>query len=362
MRLNILLIVIYCFIFNNAYGQAKNKTDFSVMANYHYGVLLPEYQMVNYLANDYIRALDLSIYKKSTGKNFWEQLYNYPEYGFSLYYTTLGNNSIFGKEIALNYFFKLFIISKKRFQLYNRTGIGLSYVSEKYNSVENYMNVAIGSHANIHFNIRLGASYLITKKYKLNMGISFDHLSNANTSEPNLGLNSITTYTGICYYFGNPPKLVNNIIAKFKPENYFEVFANVGGKHTRALSSNYYPTFSTAFEYHRSVFPAIHFGTGIDLFYDGSIYEQFKNIESDYKNSYGYQSGIHISQTFVYNRLKIELQEGIYILLPEKIANNKIYTKVILKYYITPKINVRLLMKSYLHILNYPEIGVGYKF
>lgn len=342
-------------------GQSKFSDNFKIMGNYHYGYVLPEYSFVNLISNAPISSFDLCLLKETKGKNIWQQLYKYPEYGLSFFYSSLGNDDVLGREIALNYFFKVHLISKKRFKFFNRTGIGLGYVSEKFDLEENYLNVATGSHLNMHFNFRFGASYEFTDKLGLNAGISFDHFSNANTSEPNLGINYFTGYTGISYLIGERKEITKIELEDHKIVNEFEAFVSLGGKHARNLSSKYFLVSSLSLQVKRSFFRAFHLGAGVDLFYDSSVSSQLDNDVLEYKSAYQFQTGIHISQSIIYSRFSVTLQEGIYLGLKEKVDDYVMYNRGILRYQLTENTSIRLAMKSHLHILDYPEIGLGFK-
>lgn len=161
-------------------AQSKWTDDLEIRANYHYGFVLPEYQNFIYLVDAPIQSFELGIVKQATGKNDWQQLYHYPAYGVSLFYSTLGNKEVNGQELALYPYFILHLISKKRFSLDNQIGIGIGYTNKKFDLNNNYQNVAVGSNFNIHFNLKLGAKYQLLKHISLGTGLSFDHFSNGN--------------------------------------------------------------------------------------------------------------------------------------------------------------------------------------
>jgi hypothetical protein len=48
--------------------------------------------------------------------------------------------------------------------------------------------------------------------------------------------------------------------------------------------------------------------------------------------------------------------------LKEMVGNHPIYSRGIMEYQINRHFLVRFAMKSHLHILDFPEIGFGYKF
>ncbi len=198
----LLTTVLFCSITFQIQAQNKFSDNLKLQVNYHFGVALPEYEFLTYIIDDYVQSVDISLIKETIGKNYWQQIFKYPEYGVSLYYSTLGNNEILGKEIALTGFFRVNFISRSRFRFYNRTGAGFSYVSRKFDFDDNFLNVAVGSHFNMHFNFRLGVNFSLSEKIELNTGLSFDHFSNANISEPNLGLNNLSAYGGLSYRLG----------------------------------------------------------------------------------------------------------------------------------------------------------------
>ncbi len=357
-----LIIIIYLLHTVQTHAQKRISEDLNGMVNFHFGYNLPEYPFISSITEDYIRSLDISFFKETTGKNIWQQLYNYPSYGVSLFYSTLGNDAQFGRELALNYFVKLYFFPGNRFRLFTRTGLGVSYVNRKFNLQDNYLNVAVGSHVNIHFNMRFGANYPLSDKFSLNTGLSFDHFSNANTSEPNLGLNYLTAYGGVSYSLGKKSERKIHIIEAHVKENTFAFYASIGGKFARALTSDYFLTSSYSFEFNRIYSRKFHFGIGSDLFYDSSVETGMKNNNLDYKNSDSFQTGIHISQSIVYNHISLSIQEGVYLFLTEQVDNYRFYNRGILKYQINDHLIIRLAMKSHLHILDYPELGFGYKF
>ena len=340
-------------------AQSKFTDDLSVRAYYHYGFVIPEYQYFTYLVKDNVRSFELNLSKQTIGKNYWQQLYKYPEYGISIFYSTLGNDDVFGREIAFYPYFITHIISKKKFSLDNQIGMGLSYVTKRFDLDNNYQDIGVGSKMNIHFNFKLGGKYQLQKKVFLNSGIAFDHFSNGNLQEPNLGINYVTFYGGIGYLIGDQSEKISHQVEPHKPGNEFNVIYSFGAKHSRALQSNLYFTSSVSLELRRKLFRKFHMAIGPDLFYDSSAKTDMQNV-AVYKTIYNYRTGIHISQEFVYDKLSLVLQEGVYLLLVDKVNYNVMYNRGIIRYKISDQLFINISMKSHLHILDYPELGLGF--
>lgn len=360
MRWRCCILVLFCLIANHVSAQNRCMNNLDVSANYHYGFMLPEYSSLLYLVDRPIQSFSLNFSRKTTGRNQWEQLFNYPEYGLALFHSTLGNDRIHGREISVYPYFRLDILAGKRFDLYNETGMGVSYVSEKFDLENNYLNVAVGSHLNIHFNLKFGVQYKTHQRIKLNSGVSFDHFSNSNTTEPNLGLNYATLYAGVKYRLGSKAEKQAVTLTPHEKKIHYEFIYSAGGKHPRAVGSRIYFTSSATFELKWHLFRVFHLGVGADLFYDRSTEAEMRTLElTNYRKLYDLRSGIHFSQEVVYNRFSLILQEGFYLILKDQVEQHVMYNRGIVRYRISDHFLVQLAMKSHLHILDYPEIGIG---
>jgi hypothetical protein len=359
------IVIILCFslvISHSTFSQRSFSDDLHVHVSTNVGYNLPTYPFISSNTNNIVSSVELSLFKETNGSNLWDEIYKYPDHGVSLFFSTLGNNEVFGRELALTYFFRKYLLRKEKFRLYTRIGIGLSYVNRKYKIENNYLNVAVGSNLNIHFNYRLGASYALSDRYKLFGGISFDHLSNGNTAEPNLGLNYLTAFFGGSMALGEITDKQENEIPVHKNRNSSILFASMGGKHSRALSAKFFLTSSLSYEFRRAFFRRLHFGIGADLFYDSSVQNSLEKQGEKFSSSDSFQTGIHISQSIIYGKFMLSLQEGIYIGLKERVDKYAVYTRGLVQYNFAKHWSLRVAMKSHFHILDYPEFGFGYKF
>jgi hypothetical protein len=245
---------------------------------------------------------------------------------------------------------------------YNQTGMGVSYVTRKFDPIDNYRNIAVGSHLNIHFNLKFGINYQVLERTNLHVGLSFEHFSNAKMRHPNLGLNYVTGYSGISYKIGQHYPIKTYELEPHRSKIVSELIFSCGSKRPTGLSSDSYFTSSGTFELKWQLFRAVHFGVGTDIFYDASTELEMSALEVDgYKNTYDFRTGLHLSQEFMYGRLSLIFQEGFYMGLVDKVKKRRMYNRGIVRYRVIQNCFVQLAMKSHLHVLDYPEIGLGYK-
>lgn len=362
------LRILTCLIFflNGAFSvsaQLFSKENSALRLDGHFGYVIPEYKHFTYLVESPVSGFELSFYKRTTGKTIWESLYHYPEYGITLLFTSLGNDRVFGHELALYPYFQTFLIRKERFQLTNQFGLGLGYATKKFDLETNYENISVGSRINLHFNYKLGTRFKISDRLSANLGLSFTHYSNANMAEPNLGMNLFTAFGGMNYSMTDPQELIHPEIPAHIPNHEFAIIYAAGGKHTRALQSTVYFTSSLSLEHKYHWKRKFHFGGGLDLFFDSST-ETEMNAKGNniYQTRDAFRSGIHLSQELIFDRFSFIFQQGVYLGLLDKVDNSAFYNRGILRWKFNEHFLMHISMKSHLHILDYPELGFGYFF
>lgn len=361
---NYFLIILLTIARQTTFAQEKEpfSHNLSVRVDGHYGFVIPEYKHFNLLVNKPTQALEVSLFKRTTGKTDWEQLYKYPEYGLTLQYTSLGNNEILGHEIGLFPFVQSFIIRKPKFQFTHLFGLGLGYATKRFDIETNYNNISVGSHLNIHFNFKLGTRFVLSPKWSFQSGLSFTHYSNANMAEPNLGVNLFSAFAGISFAAGQQDDFKKSEITQHTPKHEFAFIYAAGGKHTRALQSTIYFTSSLSGEYKYHWKPKLHLGVGADFFYDSSTETEMGFGNTVHKPIDDFRTGLHLSQELVYSKFSFILQEGMYLGLTDQVNNAKMYNRAILRWKFNDHYLMSVSMKSHLHILDYPELGFGYFF
>ncbi|NIJ44092.1 hypothetical protein FHR24_000531 [Wenyingzhuangia heitensis] len=353
--------IIYLSCISTSFGQKTSIGNIKVFFNAQVGSNMDE-EPVRSITNQTIQAFEIGLIKETIGNNEWEQLYNYPEYGISLFYSSLGNNQVFGHEIAVVPFIKIKLFSKNNFSVFGRIGMGFSYLNTITDPVLNPENPATSNHYNFHTNLRTGITYLISKRMELNSGISFDHISNGNTKKPNLGLNNITAYAGLSYVLQPRIAKKQTPTPPHSKHNDLLVYLGIGGKRSN-FNSSYYIVHSLSTELRRSLTKMFSLGIGTNIYWDPSVKPSLLYLNKESSLLDNLQTGVYISQSFNYNKLSISLQEGAYVFLYDKVDKNYFYTSANLAYNFYKKLFIRLSLKSHkFHILDHPEIGLGYKF
>jgi len=133
--------------------------------------------------------LDIGILRKDTS-SLWARYYNYPKTGVSLFVSTIGNNDVFGTQIAVLPYISFNILKKKKGIYSLKLGLGASYFTTQYHPTKNDNNLDIGSPYTWAFQSFIYREIHQKKGVTLKLGAGYSHASNGHTQLPNLGLNS----------------------------------------------------------------------------------------------------------------------------------------------------------------------------
>ncbi|MGB6037545.1 MAG: acyloxyacyl hydrolase [Cryomorphaceae bacterium] len=349
----------------SAFGQAKGDSldgGLSLSVNGHYGFVIPEYSSFTLLTDEPVKSGEVSLEKRLGAKNPWNAVYNYPTVGLTLFYTTLGNREIHGSEIALFPFIRLPVFQSAKFNAGISLGLGLGYVTKTYNEETNPFNVVVGSNLNVHFQTKVDLRYQLSDRLGIQTGLAFGHLSNANTAEPNIGINNGTAYLGLSYVLSQ--EKIARRAESFEPSRdvFYEVALAPGFKSTRALRASRHFTLSATGDIWKPLSRIIAVGVGADIFFDGSAETELSIDDSKtYEPIMQWSTGIHGSFSLRYDRLRLILQAGVYVGLPNEVEDEPVYNRAMVRYDVSDRFIAYFAMKSHLHILDHPEFGFGYR-
>jgi hypothetical protein len=184
-RIHIRNTFIFAFIFNTFFLQAQDKSY--VSASLTPGFLLAHRADIKNLAAHNF-GIDISIERQKYATD-WGQFYNKPSTGFGILYYNLGRVET-GHALGALSHVKLNVLSIKNIDLKFRMGVGVAYLTQKFDEYENRRNQAIGSHLNGSMQFGLTARKEWEKSSNfMEAGISISHYSNAAFKVPNLGYN-----------------------------------------------------------------------------------------------------------------------------------------------------------------------------
>lgn len=333
-------------------------------------------------SNGYAAGLDLGVEFPLYGNRNWEYTYNFPTVGFSLggsYFTKLDyiNPALYGYP-----YFLYPIIHLNGFALNIKMGAGIAGYVQTGNEETGYIFPVTGLFTGgLNMDIALGKLYGNPfSQWYITLGADMMYLNNINIIRRTKSLNLLNAHIGVKYTpdvyplpIKNPAKPVKRILA-------LEITGQAGvNQLERKDENNFYPNGSVNAGLYLPITNAYRLGLGADAFYN-AIYDGKQRTENrrynfikenDFRNKF--RAGVFLANDLTIGRFSAGIHTGIYVLSNIRIpeyddAGNKnknrtenfLYTKLVMKYHITPKFMVNLQVKSHLLEMECMELGFGY--
>ncbi len=175
-------------------GEIKKR--YVLDASTFYGSILLHNPDISHLISEHPSGFILGFNRKTYGEEDWEELYNYPDFGYSFVYQNMHNETL-GKNFGIFAHYNFYFL-KRNLQL--RAGQGISYTTNPYDKNDNFRNNAYGSDI-------MSSTYLMLNFHRENIlkglgfkaGISVIHYSNANVRAPNTSTNTFALNAGLTY-------------------------------------------------------------------------------------------------------------------------------------------------------------------
>ncbi len=365
-------LVLILFLFSTGYvwgqpGRPPSKQNLMIEGRIHYGYLMSHHLELDIFRAHY-PAFELSIQKGTYGKNRWETMYAYPIIGIAAWGSQLGGFKEIGSAIAVYPFidFPLFGDQSNGFNF--RLGVGLGYLTNKFDAKENYKNFAIGSHINACGSLYFEYRYKPSDRLSLSASLGLTHFSNGSTKTPNYGLNVFTANVGIAYFFQKAnPYLDKKILPKLYPYEFdgrkyinFELSGSVATKDMTQQYGRRFMVYAAFFNIMKQVSYKSKWGMGLDATYDNS--DRFLLEKRGFEVTSGFQilkTGVNVAYELLISKMTFMFNAGIYLSGKEK-SEGDFYQRLTIKYKVYGNIFANLVLSVHLGRAEYVGLGLGY--
>lgn len=359
---NVLLLFIFVGLIYVAQSQSfVNRINVGLSAEI--STLLPHHKMMYPLAEQKFKNVSADFYYQPPTLSYWRNVYYRPQTGISFLFSEMSSEKQLGNAYALMPFMK-FSIGKSQKVLHKfYFGCGIGYLTKTFDRIDNYKNIAIGSHLNAALRLFYMFDVPISSNFAIESGIGITHFSNGAISLPNRGANQMSVSLGI-KYLNNP--LLGSFSIKdsvnFHPTFLpcFYLFTGIKQLYLGENKKYFAYSLGSAISYEYSKLKA---GViGIDIFYDSSENIYYQDIGVEKSKFELLKSGVYIGHQWYFNRLTFGLNFGAYLYAENKVGGTgDFYNRLILRYRILPQIELNSSIKAHFAKADYIEWGVVYK-
>ena len=357
----------------SAFAQTRNK-NYEIEAQMRFGYLYFQNDEFHSALGRYSRhapAFELSLHRNTYGQHRWEVLHNYPSIGLTFYYSPLAfRNDEAAKELgqvfALYPFINFPFNSNERSRGTFKLGVGLGYLTNKFDPKENYHNYAIGSHLNAAINLSFEYRQRIVERLTWVSSLGLTHFSNGATRSPNMGINIFSVATGLSWYLEKPKAFSDKRLRpvpfsfEFDGRQHFitDVQYTIGYKDVSQQygTNNFYLVHDLAANFMFQITERDRLGVGVEVVWDNS-----DRVKPPYYKAFLKPAGL-IAYEMMLDRVSFMFNVGIRKNAPGSKMAFLFYQKVGLRYYISDGLFTTLSFTTYDIKADFISIGIGYHF
>jgi len=333
---------------------------------FYYGFLYAQHIELEKF-NGHFPVFEINLQQETFGKHKWERAFSYPNIGISFLYTGLGKSPALGSAFSIFPFINFPLVRHKNFMFNLRFGLGVGYLTKRFDRLTNYKNLVIGSHINASVNMMLEARYKLTERLTLSLGFGLQHFSNGSLKLPNYGLNIPAINAGIAYRLARenrsigdrfvPPTEPYSAILRHSIE--FDIGVSLGWKNMKAVLGKNYMVYHL---YENTFFPVQRkskWGFGLDFSYDESHVKILESHGVDVTNKLKIlRPGINAAYMLVLSKLGFILNLGYYLGGLER-SNGPFYEKISFQYKFTKDFYANVMLKVHWGRADYIGWGLG---
>lgn len=210
---NSVVFLFFLLILNNSNLLSAKGNDTIVEPNLQiefrssYGFIICHHPEMK-VFNAHFPLFELNLQQATFGRKSWQSKSNYPAVGVNLLYTGIGEQPEIGRAFAIIPNISFNCLKGERHQINFKLGVGISYLTQTYDAVDNPKNTFIGSHFNAAINIAVDYSYMITKRFGASAFLGFTHFSNGSSRTPNNGINIVHGGIGLKGFINEPKQRI----------------------------------------------------------------------------------------------------------------------------------------------------------
>lgn len=369
------IAIISCFL-NIACALAQNTGSlygFGVETNVIAGRIIRHSDKFRAPVPELSSAMEVNFAWQTYGKRKWEQTRNFPQMGVGIIYTDYGLKSVFGQCLGINANMQVPLIRRGRAEWTCRFGVGLAYVTKKYQDYPPFdtINNAVSTHINAFPVLVSDVRYHINNHWDMQGGVNFTHISNALYSEPNLGVNMVGVHVGARYFpVTSRPKCVRCEQPWLNNRLLVEMRAAISYKHARAEGSPVLPAYIGAAAASWRWRGKNKVYAGADYVYHEDVYAFLKNygVDMGVEKQHSWDGTFFVGNELMTGRVSLVTQVGAYY-HQTFLHFDTFVEKLGLKYYLLSaergpirELFLSALLNTHGAVAEYSEFGMGIAF
>lgn len=286
----------------------------------------------------------------------------YPRQGLLLAYYDY-DVGLLGKSGTAAYFLEpTYRISNGVFFSF-KGAIGLSYLSNPYDSISNPGNQSYSSHLSVYLLVGVGAWVQLSERWWLNPTLNYQHISNGGTREPNKGINWPTAGIAVSYQPTSRPWYTGTRTTENYRKNYatrydVTLLGTMRRGYNEAGDRERYPLIGLALQAGRQVGSLSMLTLGTEVYQDEELKDK---LSKDGLQASPVKAGLLLGHEFLLGRFQFSQRLGVYV-FDQTPYYDRIFHRWGLQYRINSNVSAGVNLLAHRQVAEFVDFRLTYTF
>ena len=340
-------------------ADAAERDQFSIEATFQQAYVIVHSEDVRAVEDSYPRQFELNGLWRLNGQDTWEACRCYPIVGVWTIFTDF-DNPVLGYGATGGVFVEpVFGVEEENASL--RFGVGASYLSAPFDSVENPENQSYSLPFSFFLQMQIGYRFRLAERWTAKLSVNYNHMSNGGVKDPNKGINYPAASVGVQY---TPEPSI--FLRREAPDNSERDFAKRWDVEIfgAAATLDKYPEeqyyiFGAGATHSRQVGLLSALTFGAEFIEDGM---REAKIRKEHNGDYDHrQAGVLFGHEFLMGAFLFGQQLGIYVYRPF-VDHDFLYQRYYLYFRFADRWKAGVNLKTHRHQADYLELRLGRAF
>lgn len=354
------IIVFFLFSFS-IYSVGQAGIGYSVVPSVLAGSIVRHTPKFLPKPTGFVRAIEVGYQQQTYGLRAWQYERKYPLVGVVGAWYHFGDSAHFGWAAGVSPFIEFRYPIYKNWRGNFGMGMGLAYLNRPFDPIKNPENTAIGTHWNTFIPLKLGVCYALSEHITLVGQLSATHFSNGGIVKPNLGINTVGGQLGV-QITPHPVRSYMQPDSLYTKDTDWHVSTHAFVTTNQLAQGPFYASYGISAGVVRYLTFNNRAVVGVEGEYDGSLRTSaFDHGGAQEATPFGeYSRGmVFLGDELLFGKASCLFQLGYYWHKPST-QSTAIYTRIMMRYYLTPHIHIGIQVKTHLATAQYIAFGLGY--
>lgn len=371
---NSVILLLCLLIFNNLQTLSAKNNDTIIEPNIQielrasYGFTICHHLEMKAF-NAHYPIFELNVKQATFGRKSWQSKSNYPCVGLSFLYTGIGEIPEIGRAFAIIPNISFNCLKSQKNQININLGVGVGYLTQKFNPETNPKNSFIGTHFNAAINVSSEYSRMITNRLGLSVFIGFTHFSNGSFRTPNNGLNIAHGGIAAKYFLNEPKQRIPRQPSdnqRYKPWSKQNFSFNFMFTYSRKDIDEYlgygmsWSAYNLQINAMKRITEMSKIGVGFDLVYDMTDKEVLRRKGISFNDIEIMKTGINAAYEIEFGKTAFIFNIG-YHIAGKELCEGRVYQKLSMTQDIWKGLFATVSLTTHYSWADYIGFGLGYR-